>query len=326
MKITYKDVKEISLATKYVFMVYDENAYTDLLRVSNGWVSYKRTNFHTKKEMCSWSYQSTSNALKGKFEDLTDAFYHEYHCPHEEICATDHGSFNVRVTFKDDTYVDFHRMGDFHMVGLDNQAKAFLALIPNGEPYPDLLDMNEYEENDNDIRSNNGLDTKIEIVLGDITDEKCDAIVNAANKYLQAGGGVCGAIFNKAGYRKLQAECDKLSPIKTGEAVCTSGYNLPAKYIIHAVGPEYRGTSSAPYLKNAYINSLKVAEEKNITSIAFPSISTGIFGYPIKEAVKIALDAIMNYDYQCIKLVRIVCFDQNTYQTYLKEYENILKD
>ena len=144
MDITYKDVKEISLVTHYVFYGYDENAYTDLLRVSNGWVSYKRTNFHTKKEVCSWSYKSSSWDLKSKFEQLIDTFYHEYHAPHEAVHITDCGSFNVRVTFKDDTYVDFSRDGNFYMNGLDNQARAFMRLIPVGEPYPDFLNENSF--------------------------------------------------------------------------------------------------------------------------------------------------------------------------------------
>ena len=160
---------------------------------------------------------------------------------------------------------------------------------------------------------------KIEIVLGDITKEKCDAIVNAANKWLMQGGGVCGAIFNEAGSYELQKECDKLSPIKTGEAVITRGYNLKAKYIIHAVGPQYRDDSSAIYLHNAYVNSLKLAEYYHLKSIAFPSISTGIYGYPLEKAVDIALNAISNFDYNSLDLVRIICFDERTYNEYLKK-------
>ena len=161
------------------------------------------------------------------------------------------------------------------------------------------------------------------IEKGDITFYEVDAIVNAANTELLAGGGVCGAIFRKAGYVNLQNECDKLAPIKTGEAVITKGYDLKAKYIIHAVGPIYSGNKSAPYLKNAYINSLKVAEDNNLESIAFPSISTGIYGYPLEEASKIAIDAIMNYKYKNLKKVIMVCFDDNTYQIYKDTYERL---
>ena len=169
-----------------------------------------------------------------------------------------------------------------------------------------------------DNRLNN---TKIEIVFGDITGEKCDAIVNAANTMLLAGSGVCGAIFRKAGYIELQKACDELSPIKTGEAVATLGFNLPVKYIIHTAGPKYRDESSAPFLRNSYINSLKVAEDSNLESIAFPSISTGIYGYPLEQAAKIAIEALTSFNYYSLKLVRMVCFDQTTYDFYKREFE-----
>ena len=144
MDITYENVKEISLVTNYVFFGYDKNAYTDLLRVSNGWISYKRTNFHTKKDAYSWSYKTTSSDFKNKFDQLIGTFYHEYHAPHEAFHITDCGSFNVRVTFKDNTHIDFSREGNFHMNGLNNQARAFMELIPVGEPYPDFLDDNSF--------------------------------------------------------------------------------------------------------------------------------------------------------------------------------------
>lgn len=163
---------------------------------------------------------------------------------------------------------------------------------------------------------------KIRILIGDIIDEKCGAIVNAANKELQAGGGVCGAIFKKAGYDELQKECNTKSPIKTGEAVITKGYNLNADYIIHAAGPIYKDDSSSIDLFNAYTNSLRVAEENRVYSIAFPSISTGIYGYPVDKASKIAIDAITNFNYKSIGDVRIVCFDDNTFKYYKESYYN----
>lgn len=162
---------------------------------------------------------------------------------------------------------------------------------------------------------------KIEIVMEDITEQSCDAIVNAANPNLQEGLGVCGAIFHKAGSYELQRECNTLAPIKTGEAVITKGYNLQAKYIIHAVGPRYRDDSSAIYLHNAYVNSLKVAEKNHLKSIAFPSISTGIFGYPLEKAVKIALNAITTFEYNSLEIVKIVCFEEKTYNLYKKSYQ-----
>ncbi len=125
---------------------------------------------------------------------------------------------------------------------------------------------------------------KINIIKGDITELSVDAIVNAANEDLLGGDGVCGAIFSKAGWAQLQAECDKIGHCDTGNAVITKGYNLKAKYVIHAVDPIYRGDESKELLAGAYYNSLRVANDNNIRSIAFPSISTGIYGYPLDKA------------------------------------------
>ena len=133
------------------------------------------------------------------------------------------------------------------------------------------------------------------IINEDITNLEVDAIVNAANTSLKMGGGVCGDIFRKAGASKLQEECDNLAPIETGQAVITSAYNLKAKNIIHTAGPIYDSTNpdkSKELLKSAYINSLFLAKENNIDSIAFPLISSGIYGYPYKKAIKIAKDSI----------------------------------
>ncbi len=125
---------------------------------------------------------------------------------------------------------------------------------------------------------------KINIIKGDITELTVDAIVNAANEDLLGGDGVCGAIFCKAGWNAMQAECDKIGHCDTGNAVITKGYNLKAKYVIHAVGPIYFGDESKELLAGAYYNSLRVANDNNIRSIAFPSISTGIYGYPLDKA------------------------------------------
>ena len=137
----------------------------------------------------------------------------------------------------------------------------------------------------------------LKVLQADITTLEVDAIVNAANVGLHAGGGVCGAIFRAAGYRELQEACDKLSPIKTGEAVITPGFNLPAKFIIHTAGPIYRGGQygEPELLRNCYTNSLKIAVEHNLTSVAFPLISSGIFGYPKHEAMLIAVTAIKEF-------------------------------
>ena len=136
------------------------------------------------------------------------------------------------------------------------------------------------------------------IVRQDITKMNVDAIVNAANTQLQMGGGVCGAIFKAAGAVKLQAACDKLAPIKTGEAVITPGFALPAKYVIHAAGPVYRRHSpeqNEKLLRSAYISSLQLAVKSHCESIAFPLISSGIYGYPKEEALRVATSAIKDF-------------------------------
>lgn len=135
------------------------------------------------------------------------------------------------------------------------------------------------------------------IVRQDITKMKVHAIVNAANTELQMGGGVCGAIFKAAGESELQAACDKLAPIKTGDAVITPGFRLSAKHIIHAAGPVYRGgkSSEEEQLRLCYISSLKRAVENKCKSIAFPLISSGIYGYPKDEALRVATGAIQEF-------------------------------
>ena len=137
----------------------------------------------------------------------------------------------------------------------------------------------------------------LKIFSADITRLEVDAIVNAANTQLAAGGGVCGAIFRAAGYRQLQAACDKLAPIQTGEAVITPGFNLPAKFIIHTAGPIWRGGNFGEenLLRSCYTNSLKLAAENNLQSVAFPLISSGIYGYPPRDALKVAVQAIKDF-------------------------------
>jgi len=137
----------------------------------------------------------------------------------------------------------------------------------------------------------------LKFLRADITTLKVDAIVNAANTQLLAGGGVCGAIFRAAGYHELQAACSKLAPIQTGEAVITSGFNLPAKFIIHTAGPIYHGGQFGEenLLRSCYVNSLKLAAENNLQSVAFPLISSGIYGYPPHDALKVAVQAIKDF-------------------------------
>ena len=136
-----------------------------------------------------------------------------------------------------------------------------------------------------------------EIIKGDITKISVDAVVNAANTQLLAGGGVCGAIFRAAGYSELQNACDKVSPIKTGEAVATPAFKLNAKIIIHTAGPVWQGGTQNEFklLQNCYLNSLKAAVENDCKSIAFPLISSGIYGVPKDIAMEAAKTAIESF-------------------------------
>lgn len=145
---------------------------------------------------------------------------------------------------------------------------------------------------------------------------KVDVIVNAANTKLQMGGGVCGAIFKAAGAFELQVACDKLSPIKTGEAVITPGFALPATFIIHAAGPVYSPGNTEQnehLLYTAYINALQLAIKNACTSIAFPLISSGIYGYPKDEALHIATAAIQDFLDQHEIDVYLVVFDKESF-------------
>ena len=158
---------------------------------------------------------------------------------------------------------------------------------------------------------------RIEVIIGDITEQDTDAIVNAANEVLAPGGGVSGAIHRKAG-AKLWEECKGLGGCETGEAKITKGYNLPAKYVIHTVGPVYSGSrNDSEALTNCYKNSIKLAYENGLSTISFPSISTGVFGYPVKEASIVAISAVKEaLKKHPMKLVKFVLYDQKTYEAY----------
>lgn len=165
---------------------------------------------------------------------------------------------------------------------------------------------------------------KLEIKQGDITKLAVDAIVNAANTSLLGGGGVDGAIHRAAG-KELLAECRTIGGCPTGEARITKGYNLPAKHVIHTVGPVYRGTEKdALLLSSCYRNSLSLASANQIATIAFPAISCGVYGYPIKEACKIALDTTCEFlmSHPGIEQVIYMLFssgDERVYRRYLDQ-------
>jgi O-acetyl-ADP-ribose deacetylase len=160
--------------------------------------------------------------------------------------------------------------------------------------------------------------SKLALLKGDITNQSTDAIVNAANNLLSPGGGVCGAIHNAAG-SNLWEECSHLGGCKTGEAKITKGYNLQSKHVIHTVGPVYSNIPEDKInLANSYRNSLEIALKNNLKSVSFPSISTGIFGYPASEAADIAIKTIVDFlkEYSEIELVQIVLFGENAYRIY----------
>ena len=158
---------------------------------------------------------------------------------------------------------------------------------------------------------------RVEAVQGDITREHVDAIVNAANQALAGGGGVDGAIHRAAGARELHAACAALGGCATGEAKATPGFGLAARWVIHAVGPRYRdGRHGEPaLLASCYRRSLEVADELGARSVAFPAVSTGIYGYPPEEAATIAVDTIRTTP-TAVDVVRLVAFDARTLQLY----------
>jgi len=159
----------------------------------------------------------------------------------------------------------------------------------------------------------------IQAVQGDITVEEVDAVVNAANQALAGGGGVDGAIHRAAGHRELQEACQKLGGCPTGDAKATPGFGLPARWIIHAVGPRWRGgdKGEAEQLASCYRRSLEVADELGAKSVAFPAISTGIYGYPPEEAARIAVETVRSTPTE-VELVRLVAFDEATHRLYVE--------
>ncbi len=158
---------------------------------------------------------------------------------------------------------------------------------------------------------------RIEAVRGDITAEHVDAIVNAANESLLGGGGVDGAIHRAAGPELLD-ECRTLNGCAPGEAKLTDGYRLAARHVIHTVGPRWRGgqAGEADVLRRCYQNTLDLAERALLTSIAFPAISTGVFGYPLEAATAIAVSTVRAHRAEHLASIRFVCFDAETLAAY----------
>lgn len=163
---------------------------------------------------------------------------------------------------------------------------------------------------------------EIEVLQGDITKLNVDAIVNAANCSLLGGGGVDGAIHRAAG-RELLMACMKFGGCQTGEARITPGFKLPVKFVIHTPGPIYRdGLHGEPeLLKSCYENSMKLAEENDCETVAFPAISTGVYGYPWKAATQIAIQTVREFPTQKVKKVIFCCFENEM----LKIYQEVLK-
>ena len=176
--------------------------------------------------------------------------------------------------------------------------------------------------------------TKIFLIQGDITEQETDAIVNAANPSLMGGGGVDGAI-HRAGGRAILDACKELvskqGRLPTGKAVITTGGNLKAKYVIHTVGPFWQGGTKgeAEFLTSAYKESLKLATEHKLSSISFPSISTGAYGYPIEEASRVAIKAVVSLlikEATSLKEVVFVLFDSRTYEYYRSALEELSEE
>jgi len=162
---------------------------------------------------------------------------------------------------------------------------------------------------------------KIEVMKGDITNLKVDAIVNAANESLLGGGGVDGAIHRASGPLLLE-ECKTLKGCRIGDAKLTKGYNLIAKYVIHTVGPIWRGgeNNEEELLRSCYLNSLQIAESNRIKSIAFPALSTGVYGFPFEKASLIAFKSIKENLPQCVAVEKVifVLFGESDYKRFIQ--------
>ncbi|GAB4307961.1 MAG: macro domain-containing protein [Promethearchaeota archaeon] len=166
--------------------------------------------------------------------------------------------------------------------------------------------------------------TRLVLVEGDITERKVDAIVNAANEHLQLGAGVAGAIRRKGG-PSIQRECNAIGGTHVGGAVITGAGNLPAKHVIHAVGPRMGEGDEERKLRKATLNSLKLADERGLKSISFPAISTGVFGYPMADCAKVMLGATVEYlrGGTGLELVEFCLWGREAFRTFADELERL---
>jgi O-acetyl-ADP-ribose deacetylase (regulator of RNase III) len=167
--------------------------------------------------------------------------------------------------------------------------------------------------------------SRLQFVVGDITAQDTEAVVNAANKKLAPGGGVAGAIHLTAG-PGLWKECMRLGGCETGQAKISGGHGLPNTYVIHTVGPVYSGSQEdAVLLRSCYVNSLELADMHKVKSISFPALSTGIFGYPLDKAAYVAIKAIKEFleGNTGIELVRMVLYDEGSYNEHLRALDAV---
>ncbi|MEP0797504.1 O-acetyl-ADP-ribose deacetylase [Trichocoleus sp. DQ-A3] len=205
-----------------------------------------------------------------------------------------------------------------HIQPLPNQGNT-IVYEPAGKSIFSRLD--EYRMNNKLMRE------RIEIIEGDITQQQVDAIVNAANESLMAGGGVCGAIHRAAGLG-LEEECLQLKVCTEGDAKITKGYNLPAKWVIHTVGPVWEGGRYEEHkvLAQCYRNCFALVEQYKIKTVAFPSISTGAYGFPVEKAAKIAVSEARRFLERntSVEKIMFVCYEKQTYDHYTTNLDEIL--
>jgi len=176
-------------------------------------------------------------------------------------------------------------------------------------------------------KTNYNLSARISVIQGDITEQQVDAIVNAANESLLGGGGVDGAIHRAAG-KQLLEECKTLGGCSTGEAKITKGYKLPTKWVIHTVGPIWQGGRNGEddLLRSCYRNSLNLAQQQGIRTIAFPAISTGVYRFPLQRATRIAVNEVKQFlrENFSFEQVIFVCFGDDSYHCYLKTVSELV--